>query len=77
MIGQYLSNANESATISILPNNLELNNAQMVKKTQPNQRQYSLRFKKSVVFYFDISCLIVHLIFFANSKINKSFLKYL
>jgi len=28
MIGQYLSNANESATLSILPKNLEVNKAQ-------------------------------------------------
>jgi len=40
MIGQYLSNTNESATVSILQNFSELNKA------------YSLRPKKSDVFDF-------------------------
>jgi len=40
---------------------------------------YSLRFKKIVVVNFDQSCLTARLIqnFCANSKIDKSLLKYL
>jgi len=48
MIGQFLSNTNESATVSILQKNLELNKAQVA--TDLNSQVFFFSIQKKVFF---------------------------